>query len=1037
MIRGSKFLAVALIVAFIASAFFVPFHFLSQGSSTAPGSVISSNGPVTGFKNLSPVPSGASASVTFNESGLPTGSSWSVNVGGQQYSTVNSSIIISLPSGSYTYKISNSLGYFTENPTGNLTLAGNGQVVTTTFLGKFSINNFLNLETGKLVGSSSSLSTGQSFFPLYGIFDNYSHLLLVAGYSSSIIYEISPVNYTVMGQIDVSGSPLAIAVNPSSGLIYVINDSALLKYSPSGTLLGSIAFSSMPAALSFDPANGQVLVAVSNGGVVALNGSTLVHVADLPAISDFGTQGFAYNSALGQMEMIDNSGTNGYVAFMGSNDAILNTIQVPGILLALVYAPSLNVSVVTSISGASPYAYIISGSHVTKVSGSANAFGLGIDSSTGIGIATNSQNSTVMLMNLTTGSVVYTVNTGGSPLMPITVPGSSGMLIIDPNYDALDIIPLEYSVRSVQFIESGISPIIPWGISVNGYALNTRSNSLVFYEPMGNYSFSPTPVTGYSTQQSGTFAVSSGNIAVEVQYNKTYNVQFQESGLKSGMNWGVTFNGTTMYTAAGPELSFLAVNGTYNFSVPGGTGYAVSPQNGIIKVSGSDLSVSLNFSMKGYTVDFISTGMPSSSNWHITINGVGHLVQGNNFSYGATPGNYNYSIQSITGYYPQIASSSFSVSNQNITINLIWLPYLYNVNFTENMLPSGTPWSVNISNGLSLHSSSSNVSAYLQNGSYQYTFTSLNSSWKGFHGTLNVQGTATTVPVNFTEVLFLATFSEKGLPTGTDWTVTVNSQTHGSLYNNLTFSLPNGTYAYSAIAGNNSFSGVEGVLHVNGSSFTQKVDFALKESNVTFHETGLPSGALWGVYIAENGYFNTTQVNMTLTLPYGSYTFIPLSVQGFNSTNLSSAFSIGPSAGNYTINVTYSPIPKIQNLYNITVMEVGLPEGLEWAAAYNGTIVPAYPGGTFNFNLANGSYNLTFMAISHKGKEMPGSMTVPIQVNGTSQDLLVLFYGPYVWMIFDFPLIGGGHSDHNGHQSHQDNNHHTKDNLAVATRFKL
>ncbi len=1039
MIQGRKFLVFALIVVFIASALVLPYHSGTNISgSSAAGKQISPAGSFSQFSQFSPASSPVNPVVIFNETGLPSGTVWTVSIDGQAYSTDNSSVSVSLPSGSYSYKVTNSIGFFTETPAGNLSVTGSGQVVTTKFLGKFALNSYVNLETGKLVKSSSSLSKSQSVFPLFGAFDNYSQLFLIVGYSSSTIYEISPVNYTVMGQIKVPGSPLALAVNPSNGLIYVINNTALLKYSPSGTLLGNVGLASTPATLSFDPANGQVLVAGSNGGVFAFNSSNLVLVKDLTSISDFDPQGFAYNSATGQMQIVNNAGANGYVVSINASDGITGEVKIPGIILSLVYDAFNNISIVASISGISPYASIISGPNVTKVSGSANTFGLGIDSGTGMGLATNTQNSTVMLINISSASVVYTVSTGGTPIMPLTMPGSPGMLIIDPCYDSLDLVPLEFTVRSAVFTESGISPMVPWGVTVNGFTQTSSSSRVLFFESMGNYSFVPMPVAGYNTEKNGTFMVSTAGSSVAVQYNKTFNVKFMESGLSPTMNWGLTFNGNTETGTAGSPLAFTAVNGSYAFNVTLEKGYTVTPQNGSIKVSGSNVTIGLNFSIKSYSVDFVSSGLPPLSLWYISINGVQHAVRGSNYSYVSTPGNYNYSIQPIPGYYPQVGSGSFSVNNENVTVNIKWEPFLYKVNFNESELPLGTPWFVNISNGLVLHSSSKNVSAYLKNGTYDFAFTSANSSWKGFYGMFEVNGNSLTLSANFTEVLYNVIFTENGLPSGTDWTVSVGSEVHGSISGSLVFSLPNGTYLYSAASANTSFEPITGVFEVNGSSLNEKVNFSLKVSNITFQESGLPSGVQWGVYLLGNGFFNTTQRNLTLSLPYGSYSYLPVAVQGFNSTNISSTFSLGSSTGNSTINVTYSPLPNLVKLYNITVKEVGLPEGLDWAVNYNGSIVPAFPEGIINFQLPNGSYNFTFMSLNHKGKVMPGSLTVPLQVNGSAQDILVLFYGSYAWMVFDFPLNGSGHSDHNNHHNKDPKDHKNHDNVAAeASRFRF
>ncbi len=1042
MIVDRKLLSFVIIAVFVASALLVPVHFTSKvNTNSSSVSEISLTGSGSNPGLFSPSNQPVNLMVTFNESGLPSGTTWNVSIAGHVYSSQNSSIVFSLPSGTYNYSVSNNLQYFTVSPIGELNLKTNGQYVSISYLGKFTVSQYLNLENGKLLSSPMELSSNQTVFPVYGVFDNYSKLFLVAGYSSSTVYEINPVDYSIYGQISVPGSPLAIALNQHNGNIYVINTTALLKLSPTGTFLDSVSLTSTPSTLAFDPANGQVLVASTNGGVMAFNASSLSPVAALSSVSVFDIQGFAYNSATGQMEMLDNSGLNSYIDFLSAEDSVTSSVEIPGIALSLVYDPSTNVSVfststINSNSGNAQYAFTLSGSTLTRVSGSENAFGLGIDLQTGMGIATNTQNSTVMLMNLTTDSVVYSVYTGGSPFMPLTIPGSSGMLVIDPSLDAGYVIPLRYSVRTVNFVETGLSGSTSWGLSVNGYTAVSSTNRLLLYEILGNYTYYPIHVPGYTNVPSGHFSVSAGSNIVNVQYNKTFMVQFNESGLPSGQPWSITFNGTKDTSSAGVPVSFFATNGTYSFKVSKIYGYAVSPQNGTLKVEGSEVTVNLNFSMKSYLVNFKTSGLPATSVWNLTIGGIQHTVHGNEYSYVATPGNYTYSIQPVAGYYPVNSSGSFSVNADNITVNIMWKPFLYRTEFTQNILPNGTTWFVNLSNGVSLSSMGPNASAYLQNGSYEYTFTSMNTSWKGYYGNVIVNGNPTVLSLNFTEVIYKVVFSENGLSKGTDWMVSLNNETTGSIDHNLSLQLPNGTYYYVASSLNTSYKTVSGSIEVNGTSLLENLLFVIKDANVTFYETGLPNGTQWGVDILQHSFYNTTGNKLTISLPYGSYSFIPVTIPGFNSTDISRVFSLG-SSGNTTIAVSYTPIHPVQKLYNITVMEVGLPEGLDWSAAYNGTVAPAYPGGVFNFQLQNGSYNITFLAINHDGKEMPGSLNATLKVNGTAQDILVVFYGTNVWLVLDFQLHQPAHDydHHNGNQHH--NHEHRKTAEAIRANMKF
>jgi uncharacterized repeat protein (TIGR02543 family) len=61
-----------------------------------------------------------SYNVTFSESGLTTGTSWSVTLGGSLMSSTNATIVFSEPSGSYPYSVSAVTGYTANPSSGNI-----------------------------------------------------------------------------------------------------------------------------------------------------------------------------------------------------------------------------------------------------------------------------------------------------------------------------------------------------------------------------------------------------------------------------------------------------------------------------------------------------------------------------------------------------------------------------------------------------------------------------------------------------------------------------------------------------------------------------------------------------------------------------------------------------------------------------------------------------------------------------------------------------------------------------------------------------
>ena len=71
--------------------------------------------------------------VTFKESGLPPGTSWSVTFNGTTLSSKTSTITFSLPNGTYSYSISKISGYNISTSSGTLTVSGNNLAKSITF----------------------------------------------------------------------------------------------------------------------------------------------------------------------------------------------------------------------------------------------------------------------------------------------------------------------------------------------------------------------------------------------------------------------------------------------------------------------------------------------------------------------------------------------------------------------------------------------------------------------------------------------------------------------------------------------------------------------------------------------------------------------------------------------------------------------------------------------------------------------------------------------------------------------------------------
>jgi len=267
----------------------------------------------------------------------------------------------------------------------------------------------------------------------------------------------------------------------------------------------------------------------------------------------------------------------------------------------------------------------------------------------------------------------------------------------------------------------------------------------------------------------------------------------------------------------------------------------------------------------------------------------------------------------------------------------------YNVTFQETGLPAGTNWSVTIFGhfgwGHHFHgghqiSDNSSIVLALPNGTYGYRAHAADGfvAVSGGNGTFVVNGSAPSpIAVTFGKpTTYAVTFSETGLPSGTNWTVRVwpvggwpFGFRHQHLVQrtsnaSLTFNLPNGTFRYFVfpvpgygIADN----GSHGTFNVSGASpATISVAFQkLVTYTVTFAESGLPSGTNWTVVVFSWGpsagwahvvRANTTQIVFELT--NGTYYF-HVHARGYAATNNSSGSLTVDGASPATVQVTFAP----------------------------------------------------------------------------------------------------------------------------------
>ncbi len=232
---------------------------------------------------------------------------------------------------------------------------------------------------------------------------------------------------------------------------------------------------------------------------------------------------------------------------------------------------------------------------------------------------------------------------------------------------------------------------------------------------------------------------------------------------------------------------------------------------------------------------------------------------------------------------------------------------LYMVTVIESGLAVGgaysVVWGIAITGGLSYSSTLGTISVYLANGTYQYTTHSSDDTRSAAPGTFTVRGGSVSVYVAYAPVTSTITFTEEGLPNGTNWTLSVDGSQASSMTDSIVFVESNGSssFAVMEVPGYQA-SPAAGSVMVGGSPISQVIVFSRITPGIyrlTFVGSALPSNATWSI-VLNGATENVVGSTLGLSEPNGSYSFAILPPPGYTAN---------PTSGTVVINGSPVPVP--------------------------------------------------------------------------------------------------------------------------------
>ena len=555
---------------------------------------------------------------------------------------------------------------------------------------------------------------------------------------------------------------------------------------------------------------------------------------------------------------------------------------------------------------------------------------------------------------------------------------------------------------SVTFTESGLPASTSWSVKLGGNTGSATSASISFTETNGTYTFSVSPVAGYtSSPGSGSLVVSGSAVGEPIEFTPipppgTYPITFTQSGLTAGTVWTVTLD-TTPRSSSDTTITFDEVNGSSRFSVDSVRGFIESPSGGPVSVIGDPVSISILFTNSTppsngseFPVSFFTTGLPSDAQWSILMlpgpgpyqynsTEFGVEAQGSSLSVGLPNGTYAWFLgYNPSGFLPNSTNGTIVVAghpvNRTIAFQLlIATGTTYSVTFAETGLPSSGTWFVTANVTAKSAPTGTPVGFQFANGTYSYnvSVSARGYSSNGEYGTYYVDGGPVSVVIHF-DAVYNVTFLETGVSNATSWVVDLNGSEDGaSAGYPIVYPLFNGTYSYSVWAPGYAAHPASGTLTVAGGPQNVSITFHPSASYpVRFSETGLPVGGFWIAELMLNG---STFANGTLsagsmanvTAGPGNYTWTA-QVEPFSGIYVATPDSGGITIRASPVNVTVAFASVGIGLQVVVFTEEdelltgshGGPNGTTWNVTLDG-VTKSTSGVTIAFLEPNGTFAYT------------------------------------------------------------------------------
>jgi YVTN family beta-propeller protein len=731
---------------------------------------------------------------------------------------------------------------------------------------------------------------------------------------------------TVVGAIPVGGAPNGIAYDPDNGYLYVTKwySAQVAIVNPANDeVLGNLTVGSEPGAILYDGASQEVFVANFDSANVSI-----INATDGTVVSNNQTGPYpvalALDTASDTVAVANSESSPGWVTLLSARAPYTaQNVSVGLFPDAVAYAPSSNQLFVGNSADNNVSVIDLADDHTVASPDlvTPGTYFAVYDAVSGDVDLLNSAAYNVTLLNATTDREVGSVNLNNDEATGIVVDSANGDV---------------YAISEGSFLTPGQPPhaqanatvisgasgraiaSIPLNVYPTGVTYDPVTNQVLVEDPAGNDTYLLDPATGTIE---GTVAVNlePESAAVDPTNGEVYTVGFAETfpyiGEVTVLNapLHVVKNITTGYSPTG--ITFDPSTGCFYVSDDLSGNIAILNATTNTFVANVSVGPSADLAAIGYDAHNGEVYVADLGNGTVAaIDPATRSVVGW-MTVGLEPTTLAFDPTNGTVFVGNAESGNISVINDTTNRGVASLPLAYSnaivYDGANNLLYDVGGESGDLGTYNATTYASGGPPLYLGSGVYPHAIgydpadARVFVSTK-FQGTVSVVGTPAAAPPKYP-----VTATETGLPTGTTWAVTLNGTENSSTSSSIGFSEPNGTYPYTvAPVPGYAAHPAGGTQPVSGGPAGLSITFTPSATgakfNVTFAETGLPSGTRWSVSIGTLVEVVGGGPDHVVALENGSYEFTIGNVSGYSVAPESGPLTV--AGHDFTVNVTFTSL---------------------------------------------------------------------------------------------------------------------------------